>query len=746
MRILLVEDNPGDVRLLQEYLDEAGAFRCRVTHADRLSAGLKRLQETGADVVLLDLSLPDSHGVDTLVRMHAAAKDVPIVVLTGMEDETLGIELVQAGAQDYLVKGRLTGQLLVRALRYAVERKRAEEIVRRTEEKYRSIVENAVEGIFQSTPEGRYLSVNPALARMYGYESPQELIASVKDIAHEIYVDPDCRRALMHLLEGRGVVQGFEYEVYRKDGSTLWISESVRAVRDEQGKVLYYEGTIDDISERKRAEEALRESEERFRAIMDNSPSMIFLKDIEGRYLLVNRKFEDSFHVANRAIIGKTDGEIFPPEQAAAFRANDRKVLDTGRPMEFEEVALHDDGPHTSIVVKFPLLNVRGQCYALCGITMDITDRKRSEEERRKLMNDRLLLLESTGEGIYGLDLRGCCTFINKAAAKLLGYQPDEIVGKDMHTLIHHHRLNGNPYPCQECRIYEAFRSGQGSHVSDEVMWRKDGAAFPVEYSSFPIVERGRITGAVVTFTDITERKRTEERLRTTLEQSRQLSRRLEVVQEEERTRIARELHDELGVALTCIKMDLSRLSLVTGQEAGLIDRFRMNDKIHSMTEFIDETISAVQRIVTELRPPVLDDLGLIAAIEWQAQDFQKRTAITCAFISEEEDLHIDPERATAVFRICQEALTNVARHAHATEVTIRLEGRTGSLMLMVRDNGRGIPEEKVSDTQSLGLIGMRERAKLFGGDVSIKGCPGKGTTVMLHLPGISQQQVADSE
>ena len=136
MRILLVEDNPGDVRLLQQYLTDAGAFQFQVAHADRLSTGLERLTEAGFDAVLLDLSLPDSHGMNTLVRMHAAARGVPIVVLTSIEDEALGVQLVKAGAHDYLAKGQVTGPLLTRSLRYAAERKRAEQALRESEERF----------------------------------------------------------------------------------------------------------------------------------------------------------------------------------------------------------------------------------------------------------------------------------------------------------------------------------------------------------------------------------------------------------------------------------------------------------------------------------------------------------------------------------------------------------------------------------------------------------------------------------
>ena len=153
------------------------------------------------------------------------------------------------------------------------------------------------------------------------------------------------------------------------------------------------------------------------------------------------------------------------------------------------------------------------------------------------------------------------------------------------------------------------------------------------------------------------------------------------------------------------------------------------------MIEQVDTTIASVQRLVTELRPAVLDDLGLVAAIEWQCQDFQKRTGIPCTCVTSADDIAMERERATAIFRICQEALTNTVRHAKATAVTIKLESRSESLRLVVADNGVGIPDTKVSNIQSLGLLGMRERVALFGGEITIQGNPGNGTTVTACLP-----------
>jgi len=218
--------------------------------------------------------------------------------------------------------------------------------------------------------------------------------------------------------------------------------------------------------------------------------------------------------------------------------------------------------------------------------------------------------------------------------------------------------------------------------------------------------------------------------LRISFEQLRALASRLQEVREEERTSIAREIHDELGQALTALKMDVVWLMqrLPEGSKPWLA-------KTDSMLKLIDNTISAVRRIAAELRPGMLDDLGLVAAIEWQAQEFQGRTGVECQVLLPTDDVALDEEHSTAVFRIFQETLTNIARHANATRVSVKLERTAQEIVLEVQDNGKGLEEAAVFSTRSLGLLGMKERALLLGGGLEVHGSQGKGTTVTLRIP-----------
>lgn len=365
------------------------------------------------------------------------------------------------------------------------------------------------------------------------------------------------------------------------------------------------------------------------------------------------------------------------------------------------------------------------------------------------------LLLASTGEGIYGVDLDGNCVFINRAGAELLGYRPEDVLGCNMHTLMHHSHPDGSHYPVEDCPIFQAFRQGEPCRLDSDVLWRADGCSFHAEYSSHPIRDKDRIIGAVVTFVDISERKRAEALLRNAheaLEQRvvertaeltaaleevarsnerlRRLSAHLQTVREDERTRIAREIHDELGSVLVALKLDLSWLKK-------RLDRPELAAKAVAMTGLIDTAVTEVGRIITDLRPSILDHQGLWAAMEWHAQEFLQATGLRGNFQMQlEPDAPTpDGELATAAYRIFQEILNNVARHASATAIDMKVNADAKALWIRVRDNGRGITLEQLRHPGSHGVLGMSERANHFGGRFAIGPSASGGTRVRVWLP-----------
>jgi PAS domain S-box-containing protein len=312
---------------------------------------------------------------------------------------------------------------------------------------------------------------------------------------------------------------------------------------------------------------------------------------------------------------------------------------------------------------------------------------------------------------------------VNKQAEVLLGRPRDELIGA--------HQTELHP-PGRGSQYRERFRRhverGQAANYVGEVV-RKDESIVPVMISAgtFTVGKESFIPGL---FHDVTERRRIEGKLRRSQRELRKLAAYLQSVREEERLEVARTIHDELGQRLTALKMDVSWLARRLPKGAK-----ELREKARDMALFIEVTARTIERISTELRPPLLDDLGLAAAAEWYVEDFQKHSGINCEVDVSAGDVVLGRGPATAVFRILQEALRNVVRHAKATKVKVSLRTSGGKTVLKVRDNGIGIARERLADSQAFGLLGMRERALSLGGSVRIRGRPGKGTTVTVTVP-----------
>ena len=339
-------------------------------------------------------------------------------------------------------------------------------------------------------------------------------------------------------------------------------------------------------------------------------------------------------------------------------------------------------------------------------------------------------IVVASDDAIIGRTLDGVITSWNPGAERLFGYTTEEMRGRSIAVLVPSERVD------EEQGVVARLKQGRRVDPFETVRIRKDGKRIDVSLTISSILDaNGRIVGSSKIARDITEQKRAEEALRASREQLRALAAHLQSVREEERKLIAREIHDELGQSLTGFKMDLAWIRNRLQSYESDAARPALLEKIGVMGGLIDDTANLIRKICTELRPGILDDLGLPAAIEWQAREFQGRTGIACAVALDAENLSLDPERSTAVFRIFQEVLTNVARHARATRVEVwmgRIEDQT---VMEVSDNGRGIEEVELAGLKSLGLLGMRERASLFGGQISIRGKRGEGTRVIVKIP-----------
>jgi PAS domain S-box-containing protein len=341
--------------------------------------------------------------------------------------------------------------------------------------------------------------------------------------------------------------------------------------------------------------------------------------------------------------------------------------------------------------------------------------------------------IRSVGEAIVTTDETARVTFLNPVAEVLTGWTLDEAVGQPLEAIFH---AQSDAMVLKTALQRPPARRATVASSRETTMLSREGRTIPIECSASPIRnDQGEVVGSVLVFRDVTERRQAETDLKNSREQLRSLAAHLERVREDERTRIAREIHDELGQILTGLKMDLvwieKRLPTVNDEAI----RQPLTSKTKSMLGLLDQMVKTVRKISAELRPGVLDDLGLLPAMEWQARDWQIRTGIECAVVSDVSEDAVPAEQRTALFRIFQETLTNVARHAQATQVRARLSLEKDWLAMEINDNGRGITEEEQRYTKSFGLLGMKERAMMLGGQVRIQGTAGQGTSVQVRIP-----------
>ena len=319
VKVLLIEDSPVDSRLLRLLLSESTTSHFELTHVERLSEGLKRLSEERFDVALSDLTLPDSHGFETFQALHARAPDMPIIVLSGVDDETLAVKAVREGAQDYLVKGRVDGHVLSRAIFYAIERHRTEQALQESENHYKYLLESITDYSYTVRLEnGRPTKTihGPGCISVTGYhpsdyEAAPDLWYQMVHEADRAAVEQQARRALA----GETPLP-VEHRIIHKNGQVRWVRNTVVPSRDRQGRLIAYDGLIADVTERKRAEEKLVTSEAFYHSLVENLPQNILRKDLKEQFTFANQRFCSMLGKPLEEIIGKTDFDFFPKELA----------------------------------------------------------------------------------------------------------------------------------------------------------------------------------------------------------------------------------------------------------------------------------------------------------------------------------------------------------------------------------------------------------------------------------------------
>jgi two-component system sensor histidine kinase UhpB len=480
------------------------------------------------------------------------------------------------------------------------------------------------------------------------------------------------------------------------------------------------------------------------RGVFEYLPDAVILTDRDGLIRGANAQATALFAYAPGALEGK-EIDILVPERLRQSHSVHRQryyqsmsVRTMGRGRDF--TGRRADGTEFPAEISLSPLET-GVGTMIISVIRDVSERVRLEEARRESEERYRALVDLSPEAIV-VHTQGTIVYVNEATVHLL-------LASSRGALIGRSFLDFVPAEYKDEVLRRMAAPAETVQKAGPLLvkaTREDGKEFFLEALGSRITYGGQPAAQVI-LRDISDRVRAYEELRTSREQLRRLSTHLQSARESERSAIAREIHDELGGALTALKFDIASFEELLPPGDAATARGPIVEKLESMSALIDTTVQTMRRIITQLRPVLLDSLGLSAAIEWLAEDFQTRTGIPCEARIEREDGLADNERATAVYRIVQETLTNVARHAGATRVEITMDIRGGMLHLTVCDNGKGVTEEQIRAPGSFGIMGMKERALIFGGEVSLEAAPTGGTAVSLRLPlaGGAEQPASDT-
>ena len=572
---------------------------------------------------------------------------------------------------------------------------------------------------------GRLRYVNPALEVLTDYTAAELLAGDALRFIH-----PDQLAAMQQLQAARqrGQTAPLSYETrfITRHGDERWAEVMVTPTQFEDQPALL--GTVTDITERRRTAQVLRDSEERFRVVFERSSVGKSLTAPDGTLLKVNQ--------ALAALLGYTIDElqqanlrdVTHPDDVAETQAVIRGLLANERPTyRIEKRYFHKDGHIVWADVSTTLVrDSTGAARNLITSIQDITERKRAEAALRASEERFRAIFDQAAVGMAMVALDGRFRLVNQRLCAICGYTPDHLQTLTFQAITHPDDLTADL-----AYVDQVLRGDITTYSMEKRYLRADHSIIWINLTVALVRDEAQQPAYFISvIEDISARKQAEDQLRHSREQLRALAAHLESVREEERRWIAREIHDELGQTLTGLKMDVTWLARDLRP-----DQTAPRAKAQGILNLIDTTIDAMRGLIAQMRPGILDDLGLVAALDWQAQEFQQRTGIECRVELPADDVALEPERAVVIFRICQEALTNVTRHAQATQVTIRLTVAEHALTLRVADNGRGIRPNEVDSPQAFGLIGMRERTLLLGGTVSIAPQVQGGTCVTVSIP-----------
>lgn len=607
------------------------------------------------------------------------------------------------------------------------ERKRMERQLHVREQEFRAMVEHSPDIIARYDTQCRRIYVNPAMQRQFGI-SIEAILGKTPLDSSAMREAPAYMRMIQSVLQSAQESQ-MEFSFFDPQGGERWGHMRLVPEFGPDVAVVSVLAITRDITERKRAEDTLIAREREFRTLAENIPDNIIRYDNQARKIYLNSAAVRLMGKESGELLGRTPEETLPATgamQVGEFTRKVLQVLDTGEAQELEISLRHAQEGMQIHNVKFAAeRDAQGNVAGVLAIGRDVTAHKAAEEALREREQRYHEIFDNAVEGMYLLEVTEDGRFlnldINPALAQSVGIPREAMIGRFVDDTV----------PEDTGRlIVEKYRRciAEGTTITENIELDLPAGKRYYYSTITPIRHDGRIQRLIGISRDITRLKQTERELEESRAQLRGLTARREEAREEERKYIAREVHDELGQLLTGLKLNISLLNHKCSAESE-----KLREYLNETMLLADRSLEVARNVASALRPAVLE-MGIVSALEWLAGRFGANTGIACKIDVVDADIQIDEKRAIALFRIVQESLTNVSRHAQADEIEIALTRETDDYLLKVRDNGKGFDASR-NKMNSYGLVGIRERALMLGGAAVIDSHPGKGTTVVVRIP-----------
>ncbi len=722
IRIIHLEDQRSDADIVKRELDKSD-IQFEILWVTNKKDFQKALNEFSAHIILSDHSLPSFNSQQALKIVREEHLDIPFILVTATMSDEFAVSLMREGIADYILKDRL--QRLPKAILNAIEKYDGEkekqryfEKIIRNEKLFRALIEHNKESITLLDKDFQPFDIGLSKVSITDYTFGEREKLNALELTH-----PDDRelvkKVMQDVLNNPGVPIHVVSRIKHKKGDYIWAEGTVTNLL-ENDVVKGIVANLRDVTEQKRAEAAIKESEQRYRNIVETAQEGIWTIDENNNTSFVNKKLAEILEYAPEEMVGKNVFDfLYIEDEKQAIKLIENQKNEPVQNIEFRFITKNGKEVWTSIASN-GIYNEEGKYKGVLAMVTNVTEKKARQKQEEFDRNNLSALINNTKDLMWSVDKDFNLITSNHPFDEMCKVTFERVIEKGSSVLSVAYTVE----------MQEHFRRFYERAFAGEIFMEVEHFTSPVEYwteiSYYPIRKGNEIIGTACHSRDITHIKIAKRKIEESESQIRNFAKHLNKIQEEERSHLARELHDELGQQLAGIKMGLSLITM-------LKDKEKMVDKAKFITKDVDDAINSMRKVATELRPGILDSLGLIASLEWLVEEFERKKGIKCTIKTNVKKTIFEKTTSTCFFRVCQESLTNIFKHAQASEVNIQVFQNDRELILTVTDNGKGISTEKINNPFSMGLLGMKERAGVIGAELTVTSQANEGTTIRLR-------------